>query len=163
MIAQWDSSLSVLPVARAMITQWENECISVSVLPVARVMIAQWDSSLFVLPVARVMIALWNSSLSVLPVPRVQFLNARKNFKGFFCDWSHSANPSWASVAENDSISSQWAVDTKKEGLRPFYGQMMTGKNPIRVSCRSECWRSEAPPRRQRPADNKCRRIPWCR
>ena len=34
-----------------MIAQWDS---SLSVLPVARVMIAQWDSSLYVLPVARV-------------------------------------------------------------------------------------------------------------
>jgi len=36
-----------------MIAQWENEYISLSVLPVARVMIAQWDTSLSVLLVAR--------------------------------------------------------------------------------------------------------------
>jgi len=77
--------LTVCPLyGRIMIAQWESECISLSVLPVARVMIAQWDSSLFVLPVARVMIAQWDSSLSVLPVARVQFLNAGKNIKGFF-------------------------------------------------------------------------------
>ena len=34
MIAQWDSSLSVLSVARVMIAQWDN---SLPVLPVARV------------------------------------------------------------------------------------------------------------------------------
>ena len=36
---QWHkvSCLSVLSVARVMIAQWENECISVCVLPVARV------------------------------------------------------------------------------------------------------------------------------
>ena len=34
MIAQWDSSLSVLPVARVMVAQWDS---SLSVLPVARV------------------------------------------------------------------------------------------------------------------------------
>jgi len=50
MIAQWDSSLSVLPVARVMTAQWNS---SLSVLPVTRVMIAQWDSSLSVLPVVR--------------------------------------------------------------------------------------------------------------
>jgi len=48
MIAQWDSPLSVLPVARVMIDQWDN---SLSVLPVAQTMIAQWDSSWSVLPV----------------------------------------------------------------------------------------------------------------
>jgi len=50
-------SLSVLPVAWVMITQWEKECISVSVLSVAQVMIAKWENeciSLSVFPVARV-------------------------------------------------------------------------------------------------------------
>jgi len=63
-MVQWDSSLSVLPVARVMIAQQDN---SLSVLSVARIMIAQWGSSLSVLPVARIMIAQWDSSLSVLP------------------------------------------------------------------------------------------------
>jgi len=31
-------------------------------------------------------------------------------FKGFFPGWSHSANPSWAIVAENGSISPQWVT-----------------------------------------------------
>ena len=48
MIAQWDRLLPVLPVA--MIAQRDS---SPSVLPVARVMIAQWDSSPSVLPAAR--------------------------------------------------------------------------------------------------------------
>jgi len=41
MIAQWDSSLSVLSVAVAvvLIAQWVNECISLSVLSVIRVYI----------------------------------------------------------------------------------------------------------------------------
>jgi len=72
MIAQWDSSLSVLPVARAMI--------------------AQWDSSLSVLSVARVMIAQWDSSLSVFSVARVQFLTIAtivEYFKGIFPGCSH--------------------------------------------------------------------------
>jgi len=68
-------------VARVMIAQWDS---SLSVLPVARVMIAQWDSSLSVLPVARVMIAQWDSSLSVLPVAHVQFPAMAEYFKGFF-------------------------------------------------------------------------------
>ena len=87
MIAQWDSSLSVLYMARVMIAQWENECISLSVLPVALVMIAQWDSSLSVLPVARVLIAQWENeciSLSVHPVARVQLPATAEYFKGFF-------------------------------------------------------------------------------
>ena len=73
-------------------------------------MIAQWDSSLSVLPVAGVRIAQWDSSLSVLPVARVQFQATAEYFKGFFPGWSHSANPSWASVAENGSISPQWVT-----------------------------------------------------
>jgi len=47
MIAQWENeciSLSVLSMARVMIAQWENECISLSVLSMARVMIAQWEN-----------------------------------------------------------------------------------------------------------------------
>jgi len=117
MIAQWDSSLSVLPVARAMIAQWDS---SLSVLPVARVMIAQWDSSLSVLPVAWVMIAQWDSSLYVLPVARVQFPATAKYFKGFFPGCSHSASPSWASMAENGSISTQWHHTTcGQRGGRP--------------------------------------------
>jgi len=55
-IAQWDSSLSVLSVAWVVIAQWDS---SLSVLSMAWVMIAQWDSSLSVLPVARVVIAQW--------------------------------------------------------------------------------------------------------
>ena len=64
MIAQWDNSLSVLPVGWVMIAQWDH---SLSVFPVTRVMIAQWDNSLSVLPVTRVMIAQWDNSLSVFP------------------------------------------------------------------------------------------------
>jgi len=52
-----------------------------------------------------VMIAQWDSSLFVLLVARVQFPATAEYFKGFFFGWSHSANPSWASVAENGSIS----------------------------------------------------------
>ena len=54
-----------------------------------------------------VMIAQWDSSLSVLPMARVQFPATAEYFKRFFPGWSHSANPSWASVAENGSISPQ--------------------------------------------------------
>ena len=64
-----------------MVAQWYS---SLSVLPVARVMIAQWYSSLSVLPVARAMEAQWYGSLSVLPVARVQFLARAEYFKGFF-------------------------------------------------------------------------------
>ena len=37
-------SLSVLPMARVMIDQWENELMSLSVLFMARVMIDQWEN-----------------------------------------------------------------------------------------------------------------------
>jgi len=37
-------SLSVFSMARVVIAQWENECISLSVLSMARVMIAQWEN-----------------------------------------------------------------------------------------------------------------------
>jgi len=33
--------------ARVMIAQWENECISLSVLSMARVMIAQWGEWMY--------------------------------------------------------------------------------------------------------------------
>jgi len=56
--------------ARVMIAQWENECISLSVLPVARVMIAQWENGCI--------------SLSVLSMARVQFPAVAEMFKGFF-------------------------------------------------------------------------------
>jgi len=36
--------LTVLSVARVMIAQWENECISLPVLSIARVMIGQWEN-----------------------------------------------------------------------------------------------------------------------
>ena len=67
-----------------------------------------------------VMLVQWNSSLSVLPLARVQFPAAAECFKGFFPGWSHSANPSWASVAENGSISPQWHHTTcGQRGGRP--------------------------------------------
>jgi len=72
--------MSLLFYKTVVIAQWDS---SLSVLPVARVMIAQWDSSLSNLPVARVMIAQWDSSLSVLPVARVQFPATAEYFKGF--------------------------------------------------------------------------------
>ena len=81
MIAQWDSSLSVVPVCRDMIAQWNS---SLSILPAARVMIVQRDSSLSVLPVCRDMIAQWDSALSVLPVVRVQFPIMADYFQGIF-------------------------------------------------------------------------------
>ena len=45
--------------------------------------------------------------LTVLPMARVQFPAMVEYFNGLFPSWSHSANPSWASVAENGSISPQ--------------------------------------------------------
>ena len=46
-------------------------------------------------------ISIWDT------VSIVQFPATAEYFKGFFPDWSHSANSSWASVAENGSISPQ--------------------------------------------------------
>ena len=131
MIAQWDSSLSVLSVARVMIAQWDSP---LSVLPVAWVMIAQWDSSLSVLSMAQVMIAQWDGSLSVLPMARVQFPVMVEYFKGLFPGWSHSANLSWASVAENGSISLQWHHTTRgQRGGRPKsnHGQTMADRKKM--------------------------------
>ena len=74
------------------------------------------------------MIAQWDSSLSVLPVVRVQFPAMAEYFKEFFPGWSHSANPSLASVAENGSISPQRHHTTcGQRGGRPMFnnGQMM--------------------------------------
>jgi len=45
--------------------------------------------------------------LAVLSIARVQFPAMAEYFEWFFPGWSHSANPFWASVAENGSISSQ--------------------------------------------------------
>jgi len=56
------------------------------------------------------MIAQWENEwipLSMFSVARVQFPAVAKYFKGFFSGWSHSANPSWASVTGNRSISPQ--------------------------------------------------------
>ena len=71
-------------VARVMIAQWENECISPSVLSVARVTIVQQENqciSLSVLSMARVVIARWDSSLTVLPVARVPIPAMAEYFK----------------------------------------------------------------------------------
>jgi len=65
------------------------------------------------------MIAQWDSSLSVLPVARVQFPATAEYFKGFFPNWSHSANPSLASVAENGQSplnDTAQPVDSEEEG-----------------------------------------------
>jgi len=121
MIAQWENeciSLSVLSMARVIIAQWENERISLSVLSMARVMIAQWENaciSLSVLSMARVMIAHCLSS----PWSGFNSRTVAEYFKGFFPGWSHSANPSWASMTENSSISFNGAtqpVDFEEEG-----------------------------------------------
>jgi len=71
MIAQWNSSLSVLSVARVTIAQWENKCISLFVLSTARLMIAQWENecvSLSVLSLARVMLAHGRMNVSHCPL-----------------------------------------------------------------------------------------------
>jgi len=52
-------------------------------------------------------------------------------FQGIFPNWSHSANPSWASVTENGAISPQWHHTACGQlGGRPNfnYGQTMAGK-----------------------------------
>ena len=81
------------------------------------------DNSLSVLPVARDMIAQWDSSLSVLPVARVQFSATTEYFKGFLTGWSHSANPTWASVAANGSLPSMTPhmqpMDSEEESRNP--------------------------------------------
>jgi len=46
----------------------------------------------------------WMYSLSVLSVAPVQFPATAENFKGLPPGGSHSANPTWAGVAENGSI-----------------------------------------------------------
>jgi len=69
-----------------MTAQWDS---SLSVLPVARVMTAQWDSSLSVLPVPRVMIVQWASALSVFSAARAQFLTRVEYFNRFFPGRSH--------------------------------------------------------------------------
>jgi len=48
-----------------------------------------------------VMIAQWDSSRSVPPYGPGSIPGHCGVFQGFFPGWSHSANPSWASVAEN--------------------------------------------------------------
>jgi len=60
-------------------------------------------------------------------VARVQFPATAEYFKGFFPGWSHSANPCWASVAENGSISPQWHHTTcGQRGGRPKFNQGQT-------------------------------------
>ena len=86
------------------------------------------------------MIAQWDSSPSVLPVARVQFPTTVKYSKGFFPGWSYSANPSWASVAENGSISPQLHHTTcGQRGGRPKsnHGQTMADSiRGVQVPCR---------------------------
>jgi len=72
-----------------------------------------------------------DSSLSVLPVAWVQFPATAEYSKGFFPGWSRSANPSWARVAENGSISPQWHHTTCGQwGGRPKsnHGQTMADR-----------------------------------
>jgi len=88
------------------------------------------------------MIARWDSSLSLLPVAGVQFPATAEYFKGVFPGWSHSANPSWASVAENGSIYPQWHHTTcAQRGGRPKsnHGQTMADRRTsLRFSNRSQ-------------------------
>jgi len=80
------------------------------------------------------MIAQWENEcipLSVLPVARVQLPAVAEYFKWLFPGCSHSANPSWASVAENGSTSPQWHHTTCwNRGGRPKsnHGQTMAKK-----------------------------------
>jgi len=94
---------------------------------VARVMIALWDSSLSALPVAQVMIPQQENeciSLAVLPVAWVQFPYHGRDgvFHGIFPGWSHSANPSWASVekmAQSPLSGITRPVDSEEGGWSP--------------------------------------------
>jgi len=136
MIAQWENqciSLSVLSMARVMIAQWENECISLSALPVARdhdSSVGEWkyltvcplygpghDSSVrewMYLTVCPPCGPGYDSSvgewmyLTVCPLYGPGSIPMVEYFKRFLLGWSPSASPSWASVAENDSIFPQW-------------------------------------------------------
>ena len=113
-----------------MIAQWDS---SLSVLPVARVMIAQWDISLSVLPVARAMIARCDSSLSVLPVARVQFLATAEYFKGFsLADRTLPTRPepAWQKMAQSPLNDTAQPVDSEEEGRSPTTGrQWLIEKN----------------------------------
>jgi len=91
MIAQCENkciSRSVLSMVRVMIAQWENECISLSDLSAARVMIVHWENeciSLSVLSMARVMIAQGENEcilLSVLPMAMVHSPAVVEHFNG---------------------------------------------------------------------------------
>jgi len=77
------------------------------------------------------MIVQWDSSLSVLPVARFRFPATAEYFEGFFSGWSHSANPSWASVSENGSISPQWhhTVCGQQRGRpKSYHGQTIADR-----------------------------------
>jgi len=55
-----------------MITQWENECISLAILSLGRVMIAHWENKSIlwcVLPVARIMIDQWGEWMYLIVCP----------------------------------------------------------------------------------------------
>jgi len=103
------------------------------------------------------MIAPWNSSPSVLPVARVQFPATAEYFKGFFPGWSPSVNPSWASVAENGSISppntphnlwtsrrkaevQPWIDDGRKKTM---YTYVLDGLNDFLQSNDANDWRKQ--------------------
>jgi len=102
-----------------------------TVLPLDALLISSHN-----IPNKSVMIAQWDSSLSVLPVAQVQYPATTEYSKGFFPGWSHSANPSWASVAENGSISPQLHRTTRGQwGGRPKsnHGQMMADRKQIYI------------------------------
>ena len=101
------------------------------------------------------MIAQWENEWISLCVVWVQFPAMAKYFKGFFPGCSHSANPSWASLTENGSISPQWHHTTCwQRGGRPKFnygqtngGNMIFSKEAVfikNISCDSDidCWAS---------------------
>jgi len=74
--------------------------------------------------------------MSVLPVARVQCPSHGRIFQGIFFGLITSANPSWASVAENGSISLQWHhTACGQRGGRPKYnyGQKMAEKWNVNI------------------------------
>jgi len=87
------------------------------------------------------MIAQWDSSLSAPPPRGLGSIPSHGGvFQGFFPGWSPSANPSWASVAENGSISPQWHnTNFGQWGGRPKsnHGQTMADEKKNTVWCAS--------------------------
>ena len=123
------------PMARVMIAQWENECISLSILPKARVMIAQWENeciSLFILPMARIMIAQWENeciSLSVyLSVCSLCALGPIPDHGGILRGISLLADhtlpphpePAWLKMVQYPFNGTTQPVDIEEEGRSPI-------------------------------------------